>query len=91
MSRPKIAVYIGGPLDGQRHYLRELRPELEYIVAAPAAAPPTMPRSNEFCVRRALYRMVTRPVNPRQLSDRFDCGVIDADIGIYHYLGSNRA
>lgn len=93
MSRTKFAFFIGGPLDGQRHLVDELRPTSEALHAERATVPaPYGGTDVQLKASRLSYRMASRPVNPlRDLAGSVGHDVIDAEIGVYHYIGSERA
>ncbi|HOW46104.1 MAG TPA: hypothetical protein P5305_01450 [Rubrivivax sp.] len=88
----KFAFFIGGPLDGQRHIVQELRPSVEMLHAERAAVPVSYGGTErQVQTTRLRYVMPSRPINPRMhLACHVEHDVIDAEIGVYHYVGGER-
>lgn len=89
----KFAFYIGGPLDGQRHTVKELRPTVDALHAERVTMPDRwLGPESRLTTTQATYVMPSRPINPRvHLAWSAGCDVIDAEIGVYHYVGSRAA
>ena len=91
----RLAIFIGGPLDGHRRELAELRPHVELLHAERTEARHLFghPIDSKIETHKLSYLMASRPINPaRDLarSRPYDGGILDSEIGIYHYVGSEQ-
>lgn len=94
----KLAIFIGGSRDGQRMAVERWSTQLT-VLGAERARVPCAPGVGGFELAiktfEEVYRMPHPPINPAtQLcaTDQYSRGgVVDADIGLYFFVGSNPA